>query len=150
MLPKSPVVEGLEAFETNIGGPQNGQPEYLPLPCFQAPDGRVMSRWELTDEERMQILQGADIFVTIQTAGGCYPPTAVQVAGRQQDPKFIRMDYKLDQMLFARVAQERMRETGTTKICARCVKEETEALGGIVTWVPDTWEHICANPDGGG
>lgn len=140
MQPKSPVVEGLEQFETNIGGPQNDQPEYMPLPCFQAADGRVMSRWELTDEERQQIATGADVFVTIWTTGGHYPPTSVQVAGRKQDPRVIRTDFKLDVMLFARIAQERMREFGSNIVCGRCVLEELTALGGHIAGA-DQWSH---------
>lgn len=140
MQPKSPVVHGLQQFETNIGGPQNGQPEFLPLPCFQSPDGRVMSRWELTDEERGQVALGADIFVTIWTAHGVYPPTVVQVGGRLQDPGPIRNDYQLDVMLFARIAQERMRELGKPEVCARCVHDELRALGGCLAG-GDTWTH---------
>lgn len=43
------------------------QPEYLPLPVMRSVDGRVVSRWTLTDEEREAILAGADIFLTVHT-----------------------------------------------------------------------------------
>ncbi len=32
------------------------QPEYLPLPCFKAKDGTVVSCWSLTLKERIKIL----------------------------------------------------------------------------------------------
>lgn len=43
MEPKSPVVIGLEKLERVYGGPDVGQPQYLPLPCLRTPEGRVMS-----------------------------------------------------------------------------------------------------------
>jgi hypothetical protein len=41
------------------------QPQYVPIPSVITPDHRVITRWRPTDEERMRILKGEDIFLTI-------------------------------------------------------------------------------------
>ena len=41
------------------------QPEYIPLPSVITPDHKVITRWELSTEERRAILNGEDIFLTI-------------------------------------------------------------------------------------
>lgn len=45
------------------------QPEYLPLPVakLHGDEGRVISRWRLTDEERAQIAAGADLYLEVLT-----------------------------------------------------------------------------------
>jgi len=37
------------------------QPQYIPLPVFQDPDGRVTSVWKPTDEEKKIIAEGGMI-----------------------------------------------------------------------------------------
>ena len=59
------------------------QDEYIDLPSVRTPSvmhkGRmlvppyVITRWELTDEERAAIVKGEDIFVTIISAGSINP-----------------------------------------------------------------------------
>jgi hypothetical protein len=79
----SPVIDGLEKFEVNFGGPDCGQPQYIPLPALVSRDKEktVMSRWKFTPEERAQIATGADLFLRIWTFGHAYPPTNVQIIG---------------------------------------------------------------------
>lgn len=90
--PKTPVIVGLEQHELVIGGPQNGQPQYLPLYALRSPDGRVMSRWELTPEEREMIANGADVFITIHTFNQPYPPTEVMV--RNKGSEYLAEHYR--------------------------------------------------------
>ena len=49
------------------------QPEYVPLPVVRTPDGQVITRWELTPEERAAIAGGADVFVTLFSHGPINP-----------------------------------------------------------------------------
>lgn len=49
------------------------QDEYRDLPSVRTPDGQVITRWTLTDEERLAILKGADVFVTLLSAGPINP-----------------------------------------------------------------------------
>lgn len=49
------------------------QDEYQDLPSVRTPDGQVITRLSLTDEERLAILKGADIFVTLLSAGAINP-----------------------------------------------------------------------------
>lgn len=70
MEPVSPVFKGAEALEVTIA---KNQPEYLPLPVIHGEDGRVTSRWRLSDEEREAIANGADIMYTVLSSGKVYP-----------------------------------------------------------------------------
>lgn len=60
------------------------QDEYIDLPSVRTPglmtpDGKlvqppyVITRWELTDEERAAIVRGEDVFVTLVSAGSINP-----------------------------------------------------------------------------
>ena len=49
------------------------QPEYRPLPCVRTPDGYVITRWSLSNEERAAVFNGQDVFVTLLSAGVINP-----------------------------------------------------------------------------
>lgn len=49
------------------------QEEYRDLPSIRTPDGQVITRWSLTDEERVAIVRGEDIYVTILSQGAIDP-----------------------------------------------------------------------------
>src|SRR5271154_6677019 len=59
-----PVIDGLEDFECVYAA---NQPEYLPLRTLVCADGRVVSRWALTPEQRKAVAEGADIFLELST-----------------------------------------------------------------------------------
>jgi hypothetical protein len=52
------------------------QPQYRPLPAIviAGPDGRVITRWVLTDAERAQIAAGADLYIQQLTFGHALQP----------------------------------------------------------------------------
>lgn len=62
------------------------QPEYLPLPSLKSEDGRVVSRWTLTVEERAKIAAGADIFLTLHTFNNPLQPILLTVDGAPVEP----------------------------------------------------------------
>jgi hypothetical protein len=74
--PKSPVVPGLEQHEVVYA---KDQPQYIPLPTLRSRDGRVMSRWAFTPEERQQIANGADLYLTLHTFLGPLQPIQVEI-----------------------------------------------------------------------
>lgn len=41
------------------------QSEYITLPSIVTPDHKVITRWQLTDEERKLLLSGEDLYLTI-------------------------------------------------------------------------------------
>lgn len=49
------------------------QPEFIPMPSVRTPQGQVITRWQLSDEERRAILEGEDIFLTIWSGGAINP-----------------------------------------------------------------------------
>ena len=49
------------------------------LPAAITPDGHVVSRWRLTDEERTAILAGADLYVFMVTGGRPVQPISLVV-----------------------------------------------------------------------
>lgn len=58
------VPEGSRAQVVN--GPDG---EYRDLPSIWTPDGQVITRWSLSNEERAQILNGEDIYITLISSG---------------------------------------------------------------------------------
>lgn len=57
----------IERFkECNVTFAEN-QPEYLPLPAHKTKDGEVTSCWKLSFKERMRVLFGGRIFLTLLT-----------------------------------------------------------------------------------
>lgn len=47
--------------------------EYRDLPSIRTPDGQVITRWALTDDERAAVLRGEDIYVTLLSGGAINP-----------------------------------------------------------------------------
>lgn len=79
MKAKSPVVEGLEQNEVILA---KDQPEYEPLPALLggAPLLRVvLTRWEFSEEERIAIEAGQDLFLTTLTFGKPFHPIRFSV-----------------------------------------------------------------------
>ena len=62
------VPEGSRAKVVN--GPNN---EYRDLPSVWTPNGYCITRWTPSEEERIAILRGEDIYVTLVTAGKINP-----------------------------------------------------------------------------
>ena len=60
-----------------LNGPRGD--EYRDLPSVLTPDGRVISRWVPTAEERAAIMRGEDIFLTVCTFGQRLQPVMVTV-----------------------------------------------------------------------
>ncbi len=59
-----------------INGPRGD--EYQDLPSIRTPDGQVITRWTLTDDERAAIVRGEDVYVTL-LSGGLINPFFVTV-----------------------------------------------------------------------
>lgn len=64
MTPISPVVPGLDMGETIFA---KDQPPYIPLPAFRDDDGTVVTRWRLTFRERVRVLFGGSIWLSVLT-----------------------------------------------------------------------------------
>jgi hypothetical protein len=72
-----PVIKGLEQHERTYA---KDQPEYKPLRCLVSPvQGRVLSRWDLTEEQRKAVAEGADIFLVCCTFGKPLQPILMAV-----------------------------------------------------------------------
>jgi hypothetical protein len=65
MKPASPVIPGVDPARELVYA--KDQPQYLPLPTHKTPDGRVLSRWELSEEEVQQIVHTRSIYLTLLT-----------------------------------------------------------------------------------
>lgn len=64
MNPAQPVLPGQEHREIIYA---KNQPEYLPLPAIvmQGPEREVLTRWELTNEEKIVLLSGGQIYLSL-------------------------------------------------------------------------------------
>lgn len=55
------------------------QPEYIPLVAEVTPEGMVVTRWRLNEEERVQLLAGVDVYVCLLTFNRPLQPILVTV-----------------------------------------------------------------------
>jgi hypothetical protein len=49
------------------------QAEYRDLPSIRTPNGYVITRWTLTNEERAAVARGEDVFITLLSHGPINP-----------------------------------------------------------------------------
>jgi hypothetical protein len=64
MHPLSPVIPSANADEVVYAEKQS---EYAPLPCIKAPDGAILIRWSVNEEEMRQIAQQGYIYLCVMT-----------------------------------------------------------------------------------
>lgn len=111
--PKSPVIPGLEPLEIMFGTKADGTPQedVLPLPALRgkAPIYPVYSRWHLSDEEREQIAQGADVYIFQNTFGSRYQPTGVFIANPEVNAQIA--EYLAEGLGFNEELNERLQNS---------------------------------------
>lgn len=73
MKPASPVIPGADLPEIAYGA---GQQQYDPLPAVRldGPEREIVTRWELTDEDRAAIAAGGSVYLHIYTFGLALQP----------------------------------------------------------------------------
>lgn len=71
MTPITPVVPG---FNLPVSIYAKDQPEYRPLPSFKCEDGMVVTRWSLTFGERLRLLIGGSLWLSVLTFNGPLQP----------------------------------------------------------------------------
>lgn len=98
MKPVSPVVAGLEQFEFVYA---KNQPEYMQLPALvgNAPQRNVISRWELTEDERKLVSDGADVYLVQTTYDGIFSPTYLAVGGKDQPAQEFMQAYGIGEAI---------------------------------------------------
>lgn len=82
MNPVSPVIPGQDVGVTETTFAKD-QPQYNPLPSIIIPgrEGEVLSRWELTEEEKALLASGeGHIFLSLSTFGQPLQPIRLRVA----------------------------------------------------------------------
>lgn len=111
MHPVSPVLPGSKPIETVYGEKQeeyialpavylhtdekvwrlwSGNSKLLPVVVFVERNSRpVLSRWRLTEEERMAIAAGADVVLTLLTFNAPLAPSHLQVTMPDEMPVFL-------------------------------------------------------------
>lgn len=58
------------------------QPQYLPLPVVKSTDGDVVSCWQLSARERLALLFGGRVWLTLKTFNDPLQPTRMRVGRR--------------------------------------------------------------------
>lgn len=81
----SPVMPGSAEIEVILG---NNQPEYIPLPAVYLDTAQrpMITRWRLTNEERVAVASGADIVLSQLTFGRPFQPVHIQVTEQDAMP----------------------------------------------------------------
>ena len=68
------VAPGINAKVVVFGA---DQPEYTPLPAIVCDDGVVVTRWEASWAERLKILIGGSLWLSVLTAGNGLQPVKI-------------------------------------------------------------------------
>lgn len=77
MQPISPVLT--EEFIPNEVVYAKDQPQYLPLPSIRSTTGIVLTRWKPTEDERVALANGADIYLSVHTYNHPLQPILLEV-----------------------------------------------------------------------
>lgn len=64
MSPVSPVIPETNLEEVVYA---KEQPEYQPLPSLRTADGTILTRWQLTEEEKQQVLSQGYVYLLVMT-----------------------------------------------------------------------------------
>lgn len=76
MKPVSPVIPGIDATEVVYAA---NQPQYRPLPALRFLDGTILTRWELAEEEKQQVLEQGYIYLAVNTFNQPLQPVMIMV-----------------------------------------------------------------------
>jgi hypothetical protein len=72
MKPVSPVIPEMDLTEVIFA---KNQPQYIPLPAVVVDDGtRVITRWQFSWRERLRILFGGSLWLSLLTFGNPLQP----------------------------------------------------------------------------
>lgn len=84
-----PVINGLQEHEIVLA---KNQSQYTPLRVLRSrtPEGRCMSRWSPTPEQRQAIADGADIFLQQLTFDSLFQPVCLSVGTEPLNPDYFR------------------------------------------------------------
>lgn len=55
------------------------QPEYIPLPAVVYPDGKILTEWQPTEDERQRLARGEHVRLWIWTFGKPLQPVMLEV-----------------------------------------------------------------------
>jgi len=80
MEPTKEIIPGFKLPDNEILMIAENQPQYLTLPAWKGPEGLRVTRWKLSWSERLQILFGGSIWVTISTFGKKLQPLKLETA----------------------------------------------------------------------
>lgn len=78
------AIEQVEAEGTRAVVFAKDQPEYLPLPALVFPDGRVLTEWRFSEEERAAIARGENLRLWVWTFGRPLQPVALTLTSEQE------------------------------------------------------------------
>lgn len=73
------AVEQLEMPGTRAVTFAKDQPEYLPLPALLYADGKILTEWTFSEDERAAVARGENLRLWIWTFGKPLQPIALQL-----------------------------------------------------------------------
>lgn len=95
------------------------QPEYQPLPAFKCVNGKILTRWEFTDEEKRLVAEQGYIYLAVHTFN--QPLQPVYLSATPPDSiDYVDWDQVPDDVVASRVDQPtpQKRETaGDRSLC---------------------------------
>ena len=67
MTPTENIIPGFKLPDDELVIYAKDQPPYIPLPMWKGPDGQRVSRWNLSWRERLQVLLGGSVWLSVLT-----------------------------------------------------------------------------------
>lgn len=76
MKPTTPVIPGSKVPEVVFA---KDQPQYIPLPAHITEDGIVITRWRLSFMERLRLMLGGSLWLSVMTFNRPLQPVKLDV-----------------------------------------------------------------------
>jgi hypothetical protein len=65
------------------------QPQYLPLPALVFEDGKILTEWTLTEEERQRLIRGEALRLWVWTFNQPLQPVMLEVTSEEPCPREV-------------------------------------------------------------
>lgn len=101
MKPASPVIPGVLMDEVVYAA---DQPEYQPLPAFKCVNGKILTRWELTEDEKRLVAEQGYVYLAVSTFNQALQPVYLS-ATPPDSIDYIDWDQVPDDVIASRITQ---------------------------------------------
>lgn len=142
MKPVSPVIPGENLDETVVA---ENQPEYENLPVVVCGGGVILSRWELSEEEKRTVQETGSVWLFMHTFGKPVTPVSLQVEKPQVEQSEPPPERDVEYLCAVRYSAARIAKAESLNI--ETAKDKCIFCGEDVIVSAGSLEAIKARPD---